>query len=637
MCPVCVPFVSRLPPAVSFYGTGYCTVPERVPGIHTRYHGISESGRLKSTWMRQPRASAARLSQLSADAERSVGICEYVSRSLPGIGGVVKARPSDFQVNEISIAGNEVRNSEAAIDESRADEQSEGTDDALHQFTRFTLRKERMDTFGAIAEMARQLEVPARSFGFAGLKDFRAVTTQEMTVRGVPTAAVRVLVHSHLQISSCRKVARSLRLGQLSGNRFRIVLRSCQGTSAEVEAALSALARRGFVNYFGMQRFGETAARNDEVGKHLLLGQYAAAVDALLKPRPDDTRTGSAEAEAREAWERSNDVRTVLKLMPRVRSVEREVLSALARTLGETQTLSFEERCRLAVLSLPLNLRRLLAHAYFSRLWNLAASERLRRHGLRRALEGELVLPRGKRFARLMRRGSGARRDAVHVVTAEEAAAGVYSVRRVVLPLPGRLIEMPRTAVGRFYSQLLDLDGVETPSLERAAKRARSGAEAQADAAHVGAREEEEEQEGPWESDVADHGTSDMDANNDDAAAEGKDPSDAAWQEQAMDEVQADSDPSSSSSDSWSWFELNGDYRPLLLRPRRMTWQVMDAVSLDEISEFKNLSSVTAGSALGMHDVFLQFDLPPGAYATIALREVQKENPAPTRKTHIRF
>ena len=30
MCPVCVPFVSRLPPAVSFYGTGYCTVPERV-------------------------------------------------------------------------------------------------------------------------------------------------------------------------------------------------------------------------------------------------------------------------------------------------------------------------------------------------------------------------------------------------------------------------------------------------------------------------------------------------------------------------------------------------------------------------------------------------------------------------------
>ena len=117
--------------------------------------------------MRQPRCSAAQLSQLSADAERSVGICEYVSQALPGIGGVVKARPSDFQVNEISIAGHEVIISEAAIDEGRADEQSENTDDALHQFTRFTLRKERMDTFGAIAEtLSRQ---PATSlWRFAG-------------------------------------------------------------------------------------------------------------------------------------------------------------------------------------------------------------------------------------------------------------------------------------------------------------------------------------------------------------------------------------------------------------------------------------------------------------------------------------
>jgi tRNA pseudouridine13 synthase len=545
--------------------------------------------------------------------------------------------------------------------------------------------------------------VPLSSLAVAGAKDKRAVTVQRVTGRGIDAPKLlRVndkwtAAGSRVRVGHFAAAERSLGLDQARGNQFVVILRDLEvtstcheahaqapagGAAGEAEgdgpasifgnseglgeeawrrsgravagegldeealrgactAALTRVAAGGFVNYFGMQRFGETAARNDEVGKHLLLGQYAAAVDALLKPRPDDARTGGAEAEAREAWERSNDVRTVLKLMPRVRSVEREVLSALARTLGETQTLSYEERCRLAVLSLPLNLRRLLAHAYFSRLWNLAASERLRQHGLRRALEGEFVLPRGKRFARLMRRGSGARRDAVHVVTAEEAAAGTYSVRRVVLPLPGRLIEMPRTAVGRFYSQLLDLDGVETPSLERSAKRARCGAEAPADDDHVGARveaeeeEEEEEEEGPWESDVADHGASNMDADNDDAAAEGKELPDAAWQ--AMDEVHADSDPSSSSSDSWSWFELNGDYRPLLLRPRRMTWQVKDAVSLNEISEFKNLSLVTAGSALGAHDVFLQFDLPPGAYATIALREVQKENPAPTRKTHIRF
>ena len=64
-------------------------------------------------------------------------------------------------------------------------------------------------------------------------------------------------------------------------------------TAAMGEAALGALRRRGFVNYYGLQRFGESAARNDEVGKHLLLGEYALAVDALLRPRPEDKPRGA--------------------------------------------------------------------------------------------------------------------------------------------------------------------------------------------------------------------------------------------------------------------------------------------------------------------------------------------------------
>ena len=74
-------------------------------------------------------------------------------------------------------------------------------------------------------------------------------------------------------------------------------------------------------------------------------------------------------------------VRTTLKLMPRVRTLEREVLGALARTLGQSDTLTHEERCRMAILGMPLCLRRLLVHSYFSRLWNLVASERVHRHG----------------------------------------------------------------------------------------------------------------------------------------------------------------------------------------------------------------------------------------------------------------
>ncbi|GMI38299.1 hypothetical protein TeGR_g9301 [Tetraparma gracilis] len=55
----------------------------------------------------------------------------------------------------------------------------------------------------------------------------------------------------------------------LSGNRFDIVLRNLSGSAAEVEAACVALRGTGFVNYYGMQRFGKFLD-NTEVGVALM-------------------------------------------------------------------------------------------------------------------------------------------------------------------------------------------------------------------------------------------------------------------------------------------------------------------------------------------------------------------------------
>ena len=170
-----------------------------------------------------------------------------------------------------------------------------------YEYVRFVLRKERVDTFGAIAELSALLGVPSRRFAFAGLKDYHAVTTQEIDVRGVAPAQLRRLeVHDRISVGQVRRVARKLKLGQCAGNRFRVALRGAAGGAAAVDAALAAVATNGFVNYLGLQRFG-ASSRNEEVGRACLQADYEAGVEAILRPQPGRKMSG-AELEARAAW-----------------------------------------------------------------------------------------------------------------------------------------------------------------------------------------------------------------------------------------------------------------------------------------------------------------------------------------------
>lgn len=121
-------------------------------------------------------------------------------------------------------------------------------------------------------------------------------------------------------------------------------------------------------------------------------------------------------------------------------------------------------------------------HAYQSLVWNTMVSHRLEDYDATAAVEGDLVLP-GRDNWDLRNKGAdldpeeaaqdGAQpvdeaTEGAHkrgevkplVVTAEDAAGGVYGIEDVVLPLPGMEVLYPTHGIGDRYRERLEQDGV---------------------------------------------------------------------------------------------------------------------------------------------------------------------------------
>ena len=157
-----------------------------------------------------------------------------------------------------------------------------------NKYLAFTLYKENRDTIDAIGQIARSLRMNSNVFTVAGTKDRRAVTTQRVTAFRLPAVRLCNLMckapfQDSILVGDVSYVAEPLRLWQHGGNRFTIVLRDIDCAEAAVEEAVRAIDEFGFVNYFGLQRFGNNAdAPTHHVGARLLRGDFKGAVDMIL-------------------------------------------------------------------------------------------------------------------------------------------------------------------------------------------------------------------------------------------------------------------------------------------------------------------------------------------------------------------
>ncbi|XP_042059815.1 multisubstrate pseudouridine synthase 7-like [Salvia splendens] len=348
----------------------------------------------------------------------------------------------------------------------------------LGKFLRFHLYKENKDTQEALGLLAKMLGTKPRSFGFSGTKDKRAVTTQRVTIfkqRASKLAALNEKLIG-IKVGNFCHVNEGLVLGQLQGNRFTVTLRRISAENEDIiRAAATSLGENGFINYFGLQRFGSSSIATHLIGAALLRGEWKAAVSMVLEPREGEK---DATRQIREYYKESGDIEGTLRQLPRYLVAERAILQCFQKCPGNYLQ---------ALLAIPRTLRMMFVHSYQSYLWNHAASMRVQNYGFKQVVLGDLVYCKEEDNDKETLTSplecedeagdddthidcnledipvadlSEVKNASVKVISEEDIAAEKYSIEDIVLPLPGSRVSYPSNEIGKIYNDLAKKDGI---------------------------------------------------------------------------------------------------------------------------------------------------------------------------------
>ncbi|KAI1294910.1 Pseudouridylate synthase 7 -like protein [Halotydeus destructor] len=333
-------------------------------------------------------------------------------------------------------------------------------------FTCFSVYMENRGTSEVVNTISRTLNYNQKGFGYAGSKDKRAIAVQRMSL--FRTEPKKILKVNDVYMNNPNPIAvgdfsfekNPLKLGQLSGNVFDIILREAKfDTREDVSEAFTALSNHGFINYFGTQRFGSGHVRTQEIGLAILRQDWEKAVNFILSPTFRDKRAKDRPTfnECMKLYQETKNASNVFKKFHWKNSNEGQLLENLSKKPTNFYA---------ALASLPRNNRSLYMHAYQSLIWNQAASQRIRKHGLK-VLPGDLLFFDEEVASDLEPDEGDGRREPV---IADETNMERATILDVVLPLPGTKVTLPVNETGDVIKEILDKDEV---SLEKFGSKAK--------------------------------------------------------------------------------------------------------------------------------------------------------------------
>lgn len=309
----------------------------------------------------------------------------------------------------------------------------------------------------AINTISSFLRVPAKIFSYAGTKDKRAKTSQCVSVyRLSPDKLLSInKKFNMIKVGNFVNKDEHLKLGDLKGNKFIIVLRQLKGESELIEKAINSLASRGFINYYGMQRFGTSSVSTHSIGRALLQGNWKSAINLILKPRQE----GDANmAQSRKIWIETNDAKKAYQNLRNKSSIEGKLFEGLA-TNNENDVVN-------ALNAIPRNARLMYIHSYQSYIWNKVLSQRIKQFGLS-VLVGDLISKNPNEDASDIDAIDNNKKNssfAVDFVTDENIKN--VTISDVLLPLPGHSVTYPKNETKEFYESFLKEDEMNWENFE---------------------------------------------------------------------------------------------------------------------------------------------------------------------------
>ena len=357
--------------------------------------------------------------------------------SQKGIGGEIRTINEDFYVEEIP----------------ETPPSGEGPN------TWIWIEKNGRTTLDVVLDIARELKINRKQMGFAGMKDKRAITRQWICISNKTPEELQGLEDKlhHVKIINIVPNQKKLRMGQLIGNKFRLMVRDVGDTEPAAQEAtkiLNELEKRGVANYYGFQRFGKDRPNTHLVGKALIKGGVKDAVDRYIG-HPYDTEPRHIQ-EARRLYDQG-ELEESLESMPSGMRYEKMMLRTLIKEKNKRGELVENSYIR-ALRSLPKPLSRMFVHAYQSYLFNRAVSERSKL-GIDQYVEGDILIDNEEHL--------------IHEFSREEINQEIKNFQaHPSSPLYGSKVPLAGGKLGEMEQKILDeenlkLDDFEVPQMPK--------------------------------------------------------------------------------------------------------------------------------------------------------------------------